>query len=250
MVKKILRTVLIILLFLPLIAAAHFFVFPEETRCILIDFAGFKQQQNIYYRKELPVNIIQQLIKLKADADKKVYEFWKDADDINYKLIYCDAASDYKNYGRAGAPAVANIKMGAYVVIPKNMFDVNILSHEISHTVLYRKIGWYRLHFKIPVWFDEGLAMQVDGRNYYSIDTLLHKKAAGIILPDVTQMDTPEKFHSGSAEQIMLNYATAKYVVHEWLIKNSLNTFIEAIDKGYSFEKSCQKANVNSGSKQ
>ena len=238
MVKNILRVLLIILLFLPLIAAAHFFIFPQETRCILIDFAGFKQQQNIYYRKKVPVGTIQQLIKLKFDAEKKVTNFWKDADNIRYKLIYCESQQDYKNYGSEGSPAVANIKMGAYVVMPKNMFDVNILSHEISHTVLYRKIGWYRLHFKIPVWFDEGLAMQVDDRDYYSIDTLLHKKAVGIILPDVTQMDTPEKFHNGSAEQIMLNYSTAKYIVHEWLMKNSLNTFIKAIDNGYSFEKS------------
>ena len=177
-------------------------------------------------------SIIQQLSKLKSDAEKKVYEFWKDAGDINYKLIYCETEQDYENYGRAGSPAVTNMKMGAYVVIPGNMFDVNILSHEISHTVLYRKIGWYRLHFKIPTWFDEGLAMQVDDRDYYSIDTLLNKKAAGIILPDVTQMDTPEKFHNGSTEQIMLNYSTAKYVVHEWLAKNSLNAFIESINKG------------------
>lgn len=233
-----LKVILIILLFLPLIAAAHFFIFPQETRCILIEFTDFKKQQNIYYRKDVSANTIQELIKLKYDAEKKLYTFWKDADHINYKLIYCEEESDYKNYGRQGSPAVANIKMGAYVVIPKNMFDVNILSHEISHTILYRKIGWYKLHFKIPTWFDEGLAMQVDDRDYYSIDTLLSKQAAGIILPDVTKMDTPEKFHSSSAEQIMLNYSTAKYVVHKWLKKNSLNTFIQAIDKGYSFEKS------------
>lgn len=54
----------------------------------------------------------------------------------------------------------------------------------------------------------------------------------------VMLMDTPGKFHSGSAEQVMLNYSVAKYVVHEWLAKNSLNTFIDAINKGYSFEKS------------
>jgi hypothetical protein len=51
-------------------------------------------------------------------------------------------------------------------------------------------------------------------------------------------MDTPEKFQGGSAEQVMLNYSTAKYVVHEWLSKNSLDTFIELINKGNSFEKS------------
>jgi hypothetical protein len=65
-----------------------------------------------------------------------------------------------------------------------------------------------------------------------------NKKAAGTILPAVTQMDTPEKFQGGSAEQVMLNYSTAKYVVHEWLSKNSLDTFIELINKGNSFEKS------------
>ncbi|MEP6927772.1 MAG: hypothetical protein ABI834_09055 [Ginsengibacter sp.] len=238
MVKKISKIIFIILLFLPLLAAAHFFVFPQETRCILIEFADFKNQENIYYRKGVSENTVEQLLKIKLGAEKSVQAFWKDANCFNYKLIYCEAESDYKNYGREGSPAVTNIKMGAYIVIPKNMFDVNILAHEISHTVLYRKIGWWHLHFKIPTWFDEGLAMQVDDRDYYSIDTLLKKKTAGIILPAVTQMDTPEKFHNGSLEQIMLNYSTAKYVVHEWLLKHSLNTFIEAINDGYSFDKS------------
>jgi hypothetical protein len=237
-VKKIFRIIFFILLFLPLIAAAHFFIFPQETRCILIEFADFKKQQNIYYRKEVPENIVHQLTNRKLDAEEKVARFWKDPGYIKYKLIYCQDEPDYKNYGRAGAPAVANLKLGAYVVIPKDMFDVNILSHEISHTVLYRKIGWWKLHFKIPAWFDEGLAMQVDDRDYYSIDTLLSRQAAGVILPDVMRMDTPEKFHNGTAEQIMLNYSTAKYIMHEWLAVHSLNTFIEAINKGYSFEKS------------
>ncbi|MEO6327610.1 MAG: hypothetical protein ABIO55_01700 [Ginsengibacter sp.] len=238
MIKKVFRVLLLILLFLPLLAAAHFIAFPQETRCILIEFSDFKNKQNVYFGREVSPDIVQQLIKLRFSAEKNVSAFWKNADHIDYKLIYCEKQSDYENYGSAGAPAVAYMKMGGYVVIPKNMFDVNILSHEISHTVLYRKIGWYKLHFKIPTWFDEGLAMQVDNRDYYSIDTLLNKKSAGIILPDVMQMDTPEKFHSGSNDQVMLNYSTAKYVVHEWLKKNSLNAFIDSINKGYSFEKS------------
>lgn len=243
--KKILKTIFLILLFLPLIAAAHFFVFPQETRCMLIEFSGFKKQQNIYYRQGTPATNFQQLMQIKAVAEKQVFAFWKDAVHINYKLIYCESESDYKKYGREGAPAVTNLKMGAYVVIPKGMFDVDILSHEISHTVLYRKIGWYKLRFKIPTWFDEGLAMQVDGRDYYSIDTLLNRQRNGIILPDVTTMDTPEKFHSGSVKMVMLNYSTAKYLVHEWLKKNALNSFIESINKGDSFKKSFDKAGTS-----
>ena len=207
--KKIFRTILIILLFLPLIAVAHFIVFPQETRCMLIEYSDFKKQENIFYRKDVPATSIQQLIKIKKEAEKKVAIFWKDSEHINYKLIYCEAAEDYKNYGREGAPAVVNIKMGAYVVIPKDMLDVNILSHEISHTVLYRKIGWYKYRFKIPTWFDEGFAMQVDMRDYYSTDAL-SRKNSGIILPDVTQMNTPEKFRKGSNDQVILNYLNAK----------------------------------------
>lgn len=217
---------------------AHFFVFPQETRCILIDFANFKKQQNIYYRKEVSPATIQHLIQTKSAAEKKVINFWKEAASIRYKLIYCASGSDYKNYGQEGVPAVTNIKLGAYVVIPKDIIDVNILSHEISHTVLYRNIGWWKWHFTIPTWFDEGLAMQVDDRDYYNLDTLLQKNRAGIILPDVTQMTTPEKFYSGTKAQVMLNYAVAKYVVHDWLKKNALKNFIESINKGNSFEKS------------
>lgn len=238
MVKKVLKILFVLLLFLPLIAAAHFFIFPQETRCVLIEFAGFKKQQNIYYRKNISENTVRHLIRLKVDAEEKVSAFWKGAARLRYKLIYCETDSDFRNYGRDGSPAVANIKMGAYVVIPKQMNDANILAHEISHTVLYRNIGWYNLHFKIPTWFDEGLAMQVDDRDYYSIDSLLHKKNMGIILRDVIRMNTPGKFHDGSTMSVMLNYSAAKYLVHEWLKKNSLDTFINSINSGWSFEES------------
>jgi hypothetical protein len=181
MFKKIFKIVFRILLFLPFIAAAHFFVFPQETRCMLIGFSNFKKQQNIYYRNDVSAGTVQQLLHLKTIAEKKVQAFWKDSRYINYKLIYCNSDVDYNKYEREGAlPGVANLKMGVYVIIPGNMHDVNIL----SHAVLYKKIGWYNLYFKIPAWFDEGLAMQVDDRDYYSIDTLLHKRNAGLILPD------------------------------------------------------------------
>jgi hypothetical protein len=229
---------MIVLLLLPLIAAAHFIIFPQETRCILIRFSQFKKQRNIYCRQEVPAGTVEQLIGLASAAEKKVCRFWQSDDCTDYSLIYCASNADYNNYGREGAPAVTNLKMGAYVVIPQNMFDTNIISHEISHTVLYRKIGWWRLHYKILAWFDEGLAMQVDDRDYYSFDSLLYKKASGMLLPDVMQLDTPEKFHQGSNEQVMLNYATAKYVVHEWLLQHSLENFIKSINNGYSFRKS------------
>lgn len=245
MLKKIFRIILFILLFLPLIAVAHFFVFPQETRCMLIDFADFKKQQNIYFRKDVQANVINQLTEIKSNAEKKVYTFWQDSQHINYKLIYCQSESDYGKYGTESTPAATFIKLDAYVVVPKDMFDVNILAHEISHTVLHRKIGWYKYIFKIPTWFDEGLAMQVDDRDYYSIDSLLKKKANGLALPDVTKLTSRKEFLSGSNEEVMLNYSVAKYVISEWLKKNSLNRFIELFNSSNNFEQSYMNAGAN-----
>lgn len=225
---------LVILLFLPIIAVAHFIFFPQETRCIFIDFADFKKQENLYFRKNVSENTIQKLLQLKLNSEKKIFSFWGTDAQLDYKLIYCEDRIDYKNYGRAGAPAVANIKLGAYVVIPEKMFDENILAHEISHTVLYRKIGWYKLHFKIPTWFDEGLAMQVDERSYYSIDSLKNN-ASSTDINEIMEMDTPQKFHAGSLEKIVMNYKLSKFIVYKWLKSHSLKSFIDAVNDGDSF---------------
>ncbi len=236
MKKKIIRSFLIIFLMLPLLAAAHFFIFPQETRCILIRFADFDKQENIYFRHSTKVEKINTLLKIRSAAEERNNKFWKNNCLLNYRIIYCNTEKDFNDYGHPGVPAVTQLKMGACVVLKDESLDIDILAHEIAHTVLYNNIGWYKTMFKIPIWFNEGLAMQVDGRSYYSIDTLLLKKKNGLVLPDVMQFKKTGDFFSGTSASVMLNYATAKFVVHEWLKTHSLKKFINAIDKGENFE--------------
>ena len=236
MKKKITRSVLIILLMLPLIAVAHFFAFPEETRCILIRFADFEKTGNIYFRKSASVEKIKSLREIKTLAESRVSNFWGKNCLLDYDIIYCNNKKDFDRYGHAGAPAATQLKCGAYVVIGADGLDKDIIAHEISHTVLYDNIGWYKTKFKIPTWFDEGLAMQVDDRNYYSIDSLFLKNNNGLTLPDVMLLKRPQDFFAGTTETVMLNYTTAKFIVHEWLKTHSLLKFITAINNGEPFE--------------
>ncbi len=241
MKKVVSKTILIILLFLPVIAVAHLLVFPQETKCILIDFADFKKQENVYYRNHASATSIKKILQVKSIAEKKVFSFWQDDTKLNYKLIYCDDSVDFEKYGRVGSPAVTNIKLGAYVVIPKDMDDENILAHEISHTVLYRNLGWYTLHFKVPTWFDEGLAMQVDNRDMYSIRNLPKNMISQAKLAAVMRMNTGEKFHNGSLQTVISNYIISKFVVNEWLKKHSLKVFIKTLNNGKSFSEAYAK---------
>ena len=238
MKKKLLRSIFIILLMLPLIAVAHYFAFPEETNCILIRFADFEKNENLFFRKNTPAEKIITLQKIRVVAENRLQHFWGKQTILNYDIVYCNNEKDFNRYGHAGAPAATQLKCGAWVVVKEESLDEDIVAHEISHTILYNNIGWYKTRFEIPLWFSEGLAMQVDDRNYYSIDTLLAKKNSGLVLPDVTQLRNASGFYAGTRETIMLNYATSKYIVHEWLKTHSLSRFIEDINKGLGFEKS------------
>ncbi|MFT3909684.1 MAG: hypothetical protein QM737_09690 [Ferruginibacter sp.] len=232
-VKKI---IIAFLLLLPVIAVAHYFVFPQETRCMLLPFSNFKSSGNLYYKK-MDAEKMHQLQQLKHLAETKNSIFWKENIILDYKMIYCDDQQDFNKYASPYVPAATNMKMGAYIIIKDESIDENIIAHELSHTILYRNIGWYKRTFTIPAWFDEGLAMQVDDRNYYSIDSLLAKQNKGLQLPDVTKMNSLADFFAGDHETVMLHFSTAKYVVHEWLKTHSLKKFIEAINNGEDFEK-------------
>lgn len=231
------KAILVFLILIPLTTLTHYIVFPQETRCILLPFYSFEKNENLYYKKNSQADKIRLLKSKKEISEKKDSLFWKQNTIIDYKLIYCNDSAGFSKYAPSQVPAATYMKMGAYIVIKDESLDENIIAHELSHTILYRNIGWYKRTFVIPTWFDEGLAMQVDDRDYYSIDSLLAKQRAGLTLPDVTQLKKASDFFSGDTETIMLNYATAKYIVFEWLKTHSLQKFIEAINNGQDFEK-------------
>jgi hypothetical protein len=241
--KKLLkRTFIIVVVLLPLMTFAHFIVFPQETRCIFISFSNFEHKQNVYYSKTTNATQLENLLQLKKAAEDKVKNFWIENTLSDYTLIYCNSEKDYDKYGTAGTPATTQRKLGAFVVLSKEGVDEQIIAHEITHTILYNHIGWYKAIFKIPTWFEEGLAMQVDDRPKYAIDVLQTKINNGLTIPDVSTIATGAKFYTGDDDAITLNYATAKYVIHEWLKTHSLSLFIKKMNDGDSFEKAYKES--------
>jgi hypothetical protein len=242
--KKLLkRTLIILVVLLPLMTFAHFMVFPQETRCIFISFSNFEHKQNFYYNKTTNPTQLENLEQLKKAAEKKVKSFWKENALLDYTLVYCNSEKEYDKYGTPNTPATTQRKLGVYVVLSSDGVDEQIIAHEITHTILYKHIGWYKTIYKIPTWFEEGLAMQVDDREKYAIDSLQIKINNGLILPDVSTLTTGAQFYSGDDDAVTLHYVTAKYFVHEWLKTHSLKSFIYAINYGRSFESAYNDSN-------
>lgn len=234
--KIITRIVLVFLILLPVVALAHFIIFPQQTRAILIDYSGFKKEGRLYFNPATSQNKIDSLKILIEQANIRVAAFWghKIADP---KYIYCDEATDFAKYSNApAAPAITHLKLGAYIVLSADGVDLDIIAHEISHAEFYERVGFYKWTFSIPAWFKHGLAMQNDYRNYYSEDTLKAKSDNFKNLPDIKIFKTDKEFYDGNLEQLMMHYMAAKHEVKNWYTKEKLVKLIKDINSGKSFE--------------
>lgn len=240
--KRIIKRVFFVIsLFLVSAGMIHAMVFPQETRCIFVDVYDFERNGSLYYRNNVSSETISQLKEIIEAAEIRVSQFWGEKT-VEPKFIYCQDDEDYKKFGVPFmTPACANMKLGSYIVISKTGIDLNIISHEISHTELFNRIGFFNRVRKIPIWFDEGLAMQVDLRDYYSVDSLKAKSDGFKNLPKIEKMTSYKQFGSGTNKEVMLNYSTAKYVVNNWHSNKKLIQFINGINNGKSFDEAYKK---------
>ncbi len=235
--ETIYNTFIALLIFIPIVAVAHYYLFPQETKCILIDYSSFKKDGRLYYDTATSPKTIDSLKSVISEASLRIADFWgeKKADP---KFIYCATDSIFKKYGDNNLdPATTHYKLGSYIVINKNGIDLDIIAHEMSHAELEKRIGFYNETFKIPTWFDEGLAMQNDYRNYYSEDRLKAISDNFENLPELDSLKTARQFWSASPQKVMLNYMTAKYQVKNWYSKLKLDNLINDLNSGESFEK-------------
>jgi hypothetical protein len=235
--KIIIRTFLIFIILIPIAAFAHFIVFPQETRSMLIDYSDFKKDGRLYFNELTPQSKIDSLKFLINNASIRIANFWG-SKTSNPKFVYCLKEADFKKYCyNPAVPAVTYTKLGTVIVLSADGMDLDIIAHEFSHAEFYERIGFYKKTFKIPTWFDEGLAMQSDYRDYYFDDTLKSKSDNFKNLPNIKNFKSAGEFLAGSHEQVMLNYMTAKHEIKNWYTKARLDKFIEDINSGKTFKE-------------
>ena len=236
--KKIAIRIFIILLILtPVAAIAHYVIFPQETRCILVGFSGLKKQNNIYFDKNIPQQKIDSIQSLIEKATDRIKELWGEKK-CTPTFIYCNTEELFKKYGADNnAPAVTHFKLGAYIVLQKHAIDLDIIAHEMCHAELGERTGFYAITFKIPVWFNEGLAMQNDNRPYFSEDSLKTKTNGLQNMPVIKNAKTAVQFYGVTQEEVDINFMAAKHEVKNWYTKMKLDQLVKDMHSGKSFDE-------------
>ena len=199
--------------------------------CATVKFTNFNEvDNNIFIENILDKGESERLITLIKQAKSRITNKYGDMAS-NPWIIVVDSQYNPKKYGlmpdrqavRAYIPP-----WGKYLVISSKTHDVNLIAHEYFHIEISERLGYLLFKTKLPVWLDEGLAMQVDDRERYRIDnysietTEIHR---------VKTLNRSSDFFTGNNEQIINNMRAAKAAVHNMLSKHSGDSLYELFSR-------------------
>lgn len=112
----------------------------------------------------------------------------------------------------------------AIVIIGPEGRNPEVVAHEMAHAEISARTGPLLRTYKIPTWFDEGLAMQVDHRVDYSRRSLTaYRSRSDLFIPRLSAIAAPSSFFSGT-DQGKVHYALAKCAIEEWQRQNAPQT--------------------------
>lgn len=107
------------------------------------------------------------------------------------------------------------------IVLGPDGRSVDVYAHELLHAEIAHRVGFWTRWRQIPVWFDEGAAMQVDYRSAFSLPKQV-AKVGGIRIQEKT---TVASFFAVPSDQLTENYAEAKLALADWLDRTGRKNF-------------------------
>jgi len=110
--------------------------------------------------------------------------------------------------------------------------NIDVTAHELMHVEIEYRVGYWRRWLELPIWFDEGLAMQVDRRERYNLPK-------GTETSYVKQFNTVSDFLASDDKLLTNHYASAKSEVALWVSKvgtSLVYDHLNSIKEGRSFE--------------
>ena len=101
-----------------------------------------------------------------------------------------------------------------FVIGPKGQ-NVDVIAHEIAHAEIRTRVGLLARDFRLPTWFDEGLAMQLDHREPFA-SMADFDLTQGVTVPRLAEIGTPKRFFV-PGYQGTVHYTLARCVVGDVL---------------------------------
>ena len=157
-------------------------------------------------------------------------------------LILCDDAEILKKLGGDHDTATAVLgRAYSYTCLASKYFNLDILAHEYTHGEAHARLyrGRFLNEALVPVWFDEGLALQNDMRENFSEETWRVKTEDGARAVSMEELADPAVFYAGTTEDRRFRYMLSRHEVAGWIAEygtDGLCAMLEQINRGGEFQ--------------
>ncbi len=233
--RKVLLVLIAALVFGATTVAYAAYVSPADFACVYADFAGLESlPDGALVEPGMSRSERAGLPELQSQARARIESTFGTPRSHPTVVFFRDSRAFWpllvNPYGSAGS-----IGEGSCVLIGPKGRSVDVVAHELMHQELLERVGYWRLITEIPVWFNEGVAMQVDFRPQYA---LAQSAGSAIDTGSVRALDSIGEFNDGDDEQLTQHYAFAKAEVARWLDeigRDGLYLRLERIRAGESF---------------
>ena len=198
---------LLILLLAVLVAGTAY-----HSRFVIVD-GLFRDQHfanagdNIFIERGVTQEGIQRLLASVAEAKARIENTFgpRAADPV---ILIANTDETTRLFGSNAYGATLRSVWGQYVVIGPKGQNVDVIAHELLHTEIEQRLGYMKVITELPVWFDEGLAVAVDNRDPYRLETIDVSAGEIVAIKDAFYAHT---FFGG--DSVVKNYQAAKVAV-------------------------------------
>ena len=164
------HAVLIAALASSMLSAVAFAQFTPFGYRMTVPLRAFTQAApDVYIHKDFTGDSVE-AIQIVDEAKKRVAEYFGEAKSAP-KIILCDDAGTLSKLGGDHDTAtVAIFHVYSYIALSSEYLNVDVAAHELTHAETHQRIfaGKVGSPPLVPVWFDEGLALQNDYRAIYN----------------------------------------------------------------------------------
>ena len=216
----------------------------DVIACSLVGYSDFEQiGKNIYVATDTSEEDRKQLLSLIGEAKRRVASKYIHL--VSTPVIIAARRMDSLKWFSSNEYASTHFLPGqSYIVIGPKGHNTDVISHELVHSGIFEQVGYWVRSVHIPVWFDEGIAMQVDSRKKYD---LLVEKDNSIALDSLRYS---WQFFNGDDVELTNHYAVSKAEVKRWLSKagdGSVQSLLKKVKSGADFDETYRKIRDNEG---
>lgn len=193
-----------------------------------VGWSDFRLTQGVYFAPAIAADERARLLSDLEQARLRLKSFYGTLH-ATPTLIVTDAA--HLRRFTDGSTAVTHYQpTGPLVIIGPAGRSVDVLAHELAHAELLARLGYFKLQWCIPTWFDEGLAVQFDERPIHGEEAFARRLRSGWRLPPLSELERRSQFFSSDRDITRFHYAGAKRAVAAWLQSLGSTSPLQAIE--------------------